>query len=117
MKVLIVDDAKFMQKTLTKVFEENNIEVVGVASNGIEAVKKYGEMKPDAVIMDVTMPDMDGIQAVREIKKIDTDAKIIMCSAIGQECFIKDAILAGAKDYVIKPINAEKLVEALLLLK
>jgi two-component system chemotaxis response regulator CheY len=110
--VLIVDDAAFMRMMLKKIFSENGYEVVGEAGNGKEAVEKYKELKPDIVTMDITMPEMDGITAVKEIKKIDPNARIIMCSAMGQQQMVIDAIKAGAKEFIVKPFQPARVLEA-----
>jgi two-component system, chemotaxis family, chemotaxis protein CheY len=107
LKFLIVDDSVFMRKKLRNILEKDNHEVVGEAGNGKEAVTQYVKLRPDIVTMDRTMPDMDGISAVREIIKIDSNAKIIMCSAMGQQSMIVEAIKVGAKDFVIKPFQEE----------
>jgi len=112
-KVLIVDDAAFMRMLLKDIITKAGYEVVGEAGNGAEAVQKYKELKPDVVTMDITMPQMDGIQAIKEIKKIDPDAKIIVCSAMGQQAMVVEAIQAGAKDFIVKPFQRSRVVEAL----
>ncbi|HQD51169.1 MAG TPA: response regulator [Defluviitaleaceae bacterium] len=91
---------------------KNGYEVAGEAENGVVAVEKFKELAPDLVIMDITMPEMDGIQAVREIKKIDGNAMIIMCSAMGQQAMVIESIQAGARDFIVKPFQAERVVEA-----
>ncbi|EDS76741.1 response regulator [Clostridium massiliodielmoense] len=111
-RVLIVDDAAFMRMMIKDILEKNGFEVVGEASNGIKAVELYKSEKPDVVTMDITMPDMDGIEAVKEIKKIDPAAKIIMCSAMGQQTMVMDAIKSGAKDFIVKPFQADRVLEA-----
>ncbi|HCZ07066.1 MAG: two-component system, chemotaxis family, chemotaxis protein CheY [Thermotogota bacterium] len=113
LKVLIVDDAAFMRMLLKDIITKAGYEVVGEASNGVEAVQKYKELKPDVVTMDITMPEMDGIQAIKEIKKIDPDAKVIVCSAMGQQAMVVEAIQAGAKDFIVKPFQHSRVVEAL----
>ncbi|NMB38525.1 MAG: response regulator [Firmicutes bacterium] len=111
--VLITDDTAFMRMTLRSVIQKNGFQVVGEAADGVEAVKKYVELKPDLVTMDITMPKMDGITAIREIMKIDSDAKIIVCSAMGQKPMVIDALNAGAKDFLVKPFDAQRVIEAL----
>ncbi|GAB6098127.1 chemotaxis protein CheY [Halanaerocella petrolearia] len=111
--VLVVDDAQFMRTMLTKLIEENGYEVAGEAVNGEEAVQKYQDLAPDLVTMDITMPKMDGIEAIREIMKLNSDAKIIVCSAMGQKPMVVESLEAGAKDFVVKPIKPEKVKEAL----
>lgn len=112
-KVLIVDDAAFMRMMIKDILQKNEFEVVGEASNGIEAVNLYKKEQPDIVTMDITMPDMDGIEAVKEIRKIDPAAKIIMCSAMGQQSMVMDAIKSGAKDFIVKPFQADRVLEAI----
>lgn len=110
--VLIVDDAAFMRMMIKDILSKNGYEVLGEAENGAKAVEKYKELTPDLVIMDITMPEMDGIQAVKQIKGINTDAKIIMCSAMGQQAMVIESIQAGARDFIVKPFQAERVVEA-----
>ena len=112
-KVLIVDDAAFMRMMIKDILEKNNFEVGGEASNGLMAVDLYKKEKPDVVTMDITMPDMDGIEAVKEIKAFDPNAKIIMCSAMGQQSMVMDAIKAGARDFIVKPFQADRVLEAI----
>jgi len=112
-KVLIVDDAAFMRMMIKDILEKNGYEVIGEASNGIKAVDLYKADKPDVVTMDITMPDMDGIEAVKAIKAFDPAAKIIMCSAMGQQSMVMDAIRAGAKDFIVKPFQADRVIEAI----
>lgn len=112
-KVLIVDDAAFMRMMIKDILEKNGFEVVGEASNGIKAVELYQKERPDIVTMDITMPDMDGIQAVKAIREIDPAAKVIMCSAMGQQSMVMDAIRAGAKDFIVKPFQADRVLEAI----
>lgn len=112
-KVLIVDDAEFMRLSLKNMLERNGFEVVGEAHNGAVAVRKYIECKPDIVTMDITMPDMTGIEAVKAIRTIDSKAKIIMVSASGQESNVKQAIIQGAKYFIVKPFKEEYVVETL----
>jgi len=110
--VLIVDDAAFMRMMIKDILGKNGYTVIGEAENGAVAVEKYMELNPDIVIMDITMPEMDGLQAVREIRKRDPQAKIIMCSAMGQQAMVIDAIQSGAKDFIVKPFQADRVVEA-----
>jgi len=112
-KVLIVDDAAFMRMMLKDILEKNGFEVVGEASNGLKAVELYQNVRPDIVTMDITMPDMDGIEAVRRIKAIDSTAKIIMCSAMGQQNMVMEAIKSGARDFIVKPFQGDRVVEAI----
>ncbi|NLM26018.1 MAG: response regulator [Firmicutes bacterium] len=111
--VLITDDTAFMRMTLKNVIQKNGFNVVGEAADGEEAVAKYAELRPDLVTMDITMPKMDGITAIKEIMKIDPNAKIIVCSAMGQKPMVIDALNAGAKDFLVKPFDAERVIEAL----
>ena len=111
-KVLIVDDAAFMRMMIKDILEKNGFEVVGEAPNGVVAVELYKKEKPDVVTMDITMPDMDGIEAVKQIKSFDAGAKVIMCSAMGQQSMVMDAIKAGARDFIVKPFQAERVLEA-----
>nr|WP_173391418.1 response regulator [Tepidanaerobacter acetatoxydans] len=110
--ILIVDDAAFMRMMIKDILTKNGYEVSGEAENGAVAVKMYDELKPDLVIMDITMPEMDGIEAVKKIKAMDSSAKIIMCSAMGQQAMVIDAIQAGARDFVVKPFQPERVLEA-----
>ncbi|WP_379133323.1 response regulator [Paenibacillus sp. sgz500958] len=111
-KVLIVDDAAFMRLTIREALEAAGHEVVGEAANGFEAVKGYQQYRPDIVTMDITMPDMDGVTGVRKIKELDPQAIIIMCSAMGQQRKVFEAVEAGAKDFIVKPFHADRLVQA-----
>ena len=112
-KVLIVDDAAFMRMMIKDIMTKNGYEVVGEAANGAEAVAKYKELQPDVVTMDITMPEVDGIQALRQIKSMDSNAKVLMCSAMGQQSMVIEAIQAGARDFIVKPFQAERVIEAL----
>ena len=110
--ILIVDDAAFMRMMIKDVLSKNGFIIGGEAENGVEAIEKYKEIEPDLVIMDITMPELDGIQAVKEIKKINSEAKIIMCSAMGQQAMVIEAIQAGAKDFIVKPFQSERIIDA-----
>jgi len=112
-KILIVDDAAFMRMMIKDILEKNGFDVVGEANNGIKAVELYKKEKPDVVTMDITMPDMDGIEAVKAIKGFDAGAKIIMCSAMGQQTMVMDAIKAGARDFIVKPFQPDRVLEAI----
>ncbi|ALC81065.1 MULTISPECIES: response regulator [Bacillus] len=112
-KVLIVDDAAFMRMMIKDILVKNGFEVVGEAADGVQAVDKYKELSPDLVTMDITMPEMDGIAALKEIKQINPQAKVIMCSAMGQQAMVIDAIQAGAKDFIVKPFQADRVLEAI----
>jgi len=111
-KVLIVDDATFMRMMVKDILEKNGYEVVGEASNGVKAVEIYKAENPDIVTMDITMPEMDGIEAVKQIKEFDPSAKIVMCSAMGQQSMVMDAIRAGAMDFIVKPFQSDRVLEA-----
>ncbi|MDR3600704.1 MAG: response regulator [Desulfosporosinus sp.] len=110
--IMIVDDAAFMRMMLKDILTKNGFNVIGEAENGAVALKKYMELQPNLTIMDITMPEMDGLQAVKEIRKRDAQARIIMCSAMGQQSMVIEAIQSGAKDFVVKPFQAERVVEA-----
>lgn len=112
-KVLIVDDAAFMRMMIKDILTKNGFEVVGEAADGREAVEKYKELSPDLVTMDITMPEMDGVSALKEIKQINANAKVIMCSAMGQQAMVIDAIQAGAKDFIVKPFQADRVIDAI----
>ena len=112
-RVLVVDDAAFMRLTLKTMLEKNGYEVVGNAENGAKAIEMYKMLKPEIVTMDITMPDMDGIEALAEIIKFDSKAKVIMLSAMGQELKVKEAVLQGARGFIIKPFKEENLLKAL----
>lgn len=112
-RILIVDDAAFMRMMLKDIITRAGYEVCGEASNGNEAVRKYKELKPDLVTLDITMPEKDGIQALKEIRADYPDAIAIMCSAMGQQAMVIDAIQAGAKDFIVKPFQADRAREAI----
>lgn len=115
-KIMVVDDALFMRKMLVKLLTEAGHEICAEAQNATEAVEKYKKLKPDLVTMDIVMPmmeELDGIGAVKEILKFDSKAKILICSVMGQQSLVVEAIRAGAKDFVTKPIQPERLMEAL----
>ena len=111
-KILLVDDAAFMRMMLKDILTKNGYEIVGEAENGAKAVEKYGELKPDLVTMDITMPEMDGISALKNIRSIDSNAKVVMCSAMGQQSMVIEAIQAGARDFIVKPFQADRVLEA-----
>ena len=110
--VLVCDDAIFMRTMISDILTQAGFEVVGEAESGSQAVQKYHVLKPDLVTMDIVMPDMGGIEAVREICKTDPEAKILMCSAMGQQALVVEAIQAGAKDFVVKPFQPSRVLEA-----
>ncbi len=112
-KILIVDDAAFMRMMIKNILIKEGYEVVGEAENGAQAVEKYKELTPDLVTMDITMPEMDGITAVKEIMKVNKGAKVVMCSAMGQQAMVIDAIQAGAKDFIVKPFQPDRVIEAI----
>jgi two-component system, chemotaxis family, chemotaxis protein CheY len=112
-RVLIVDDAAFMRMMLKDILTKNGLQVAGEAVNGSDAVEKYKELQPDVVTMDITMPEKDGITAVKEIRSIYPQAKIIMCSAMGQQPMVLEAIQAGAKDFVVKPFQPDRVMESI----
>jgi len=112
-RVLIVDDAAFMRMMIKNIITKNGYEVVGEAENGVVAVDLYKQLKPDLVTMDITMPEMDGIAGVRAIKAVDPSANIIMVSAMGQQAMVMEAIQAGAKDFIVKPFQQERILQAM----
>ncbi len=112
--VLIVDDAAFMRLAIKNVLVKNGFTVVADAKNGQEGVEKYIEYRPDIVTMDITMPDMTGIEALKKIREFDPKAKVVMISAMGQECMVKEAILNGAKSFIVKPYKEEHITQTLL---
>ncbi|NQD68750.1 response regulator [Bacillus haikouensis] len=111
--ILVVDDAKFMRVTLGNMLTSSGYSVVGEAENGEEAVKKFRELQPDLVTMDITMPEMNGIEAVKKIMNEYPKAKIIMCSAMGQQKIVVEAIESGAKDFIVKPFDEVRVVDAI----
>ena len=112
-KVLIVDDAAFMRMMIKDILSKNGYEVVGEADNGLKAIEKYKELTPDLVLMDITMPEMNGIDAVKNIKAIDPGAKVVMCSAMGQQAMVIESIQAGARDFIVKPFQADRVLAAI----
>ncbi len=111
LSILIVDDTIFMRSTIKKYLEESDIGVVGEASNGVEAVEKYKELNPSVVTMDITMPHMGGVEAIKRIVEYDSDANIIVCSSMGQEDVVMNAIKAGAKTFIVKPFEKSRLLD------
>ena len=112
-KILVVDDAVFMRMTLRMMLERNGFNVVGEAEDGEMAIEKYKELKPDIVTMDITMPDMDGLEALEKIIEYDSKATVVMISAMGQEPKIQKAIILGAKNFILKPFKEENVVKTL----
>ena len=110
--VLVCDDAVFMRTLLSDILSQSGFEVIGEAETGVQAIERYKQLRPDLVTMDIVMPDMGGIDAVREICKMDPHAKILMCSAMGQQALVVEAIQAGAKDFVVKPFQPSRVLEA-----
>lgn len=109
-RILIVDDAIFMRNSLKMMLERNNFEVVGTAGNGVEAIAQYKALQPDVVTMDITMPDMDGLEALEKIREIDRNARVVMVSAVGKEETVRQAIMMGAKNFIVKPFQEDKVV-------
>lgn len=110
--ILICDDAAFMRMMIKDILGKNGYNVAGEAENGLKAVEKFKELSPDLVLMDITMPEMDGIAALKEIRKLDAGAKVIMCSAMGQQAMVIESIQAGAKDFIVKPFQQDRVLEA-----
>jgi two-component system, chemotaxis family, chemotaxis protein CheY len=110
-KIMVVDDAAFMRMRCSKLLQENGYEVLE-AANGVEAVKKYLECRPDAVLMDITMPDMDGIATLKRLVELDAQVKVAMVTAMGQQSLVIEALKSGAKDFVVKPFNADRVLAA-----
>ncbi|MFN3412389.1 MAG: response regulator [Exilispira sp.] len=111
--ILIVDDLAFVRMMIKDIVTKHGYTVIGEASNGVEALKKYAELKPDIVLLDITMPVMNGLEALQRIMLSDPKAKVIMCSALGQQKLIVSAIQLGAKDFIVKPFKEERLISAL----
>jgi two-component system chemotaxis response regulator CheY len=111
-RVLVVDDAAFMRKMLTDTLAKAGHEVVGEAANGQEGVEQFQSLRPDLTTLDITMPEKDGLAALREILSFDPTARVIMCSALGQESKVLESVKAGARDFIVKPFNADRVVEA-----
>lgn len=110
--ILICDDAAFMRMMIKDILSKNGYNVIGEAENGTKAIEKYLELKPDLVLMDTTMPELDGIGALKKIKENDAAALVIMCSAMGQQAMVIESIQAGAKDFIVKPFQADRVLEA-----
>ena len=112
-KVLIVDDAAFMRISIKNMLTKNGYDVVGEAENGMVGVELYKELQPDIVTMDITMPEMSGLDALKEITKLDPKAKVVMVSAMGQESMVREAIVSGAKGFIVKPFKEEGIIAAI----
>ena len=110
--ILICDDAAFMRMMIKDILTKNGYNIAGEAENGAKAVEKYAELKPDLVLMDITMHEMDGIEALKKIKASDPGASVIMCSAMGQQAMVIESIQSGAKDFIVKPFQADRVIEA-----
>jgi two-component system, chemotaxis family, chemotaxis protein CheY len=111
-RILVVDDAAFMRKMVTDALTKGGHEVIGEAGNGAEAVEQYQALKPDLTTLDITMPEKDGLSALKDIMAMDPSAKVIMCSALGQESKVLESIKLGAKDFVVKPFQADRVLDA-----
>jgi two-component system chemotaxis response regulator CheY len=111
--VLVVDDAVFMRHSIKQMLIKNNYNVVGEANNGVNAIYKYNELRPDIVTMDITMDEMDGLEALKVIKQMDPQAKVVMISALGQESMVRDAIVYGAQGFLVKPFKEEDVIKVL----
>ena len=111
-KNILICDAAFMRMMIKDILTKNGYTVAGEAENGAKAVEKYTELKPDLVLMDITMPEMDGIQALKKIRELDPKASVIMCSAMGQQAMVIESIQSGAKDFIVKPFQADRVLEA-----
>ena len=112
-RVLVVDDAAFMRKMVSDALAKGGHEVIGEAANGVEAVERYKELAPEVTTLDITMPEKDGISALQDILALDPSAKVVMCSALGQESKVLEAIKSGAKDFVVKPFQPERVLDAI----
>jgi len=112
-RVLIADDAAFMRMSLKRILDKNGFEIAGEAENGRIAVSKYKELKPDIVTMDITMPEMSGLEALKSIKEIDPEAKVVVISAMGQEVMVREAIMLGAKSFIVKPFKDDHVIKTL----
>lgn len=110
-KILLVDDAAFMRKMIRDTLEKNGYSEIHEAVDGADAVAKYDEIQPDLVVMDITMPNMDGLEALKAIRGKDTSANVVMCSAMGQESMVMDAVRSGAKDFIVKPFKPDRVLK------
>ena len=111
-RVLIADDATFMRTMIKNILTEAGYEVVGEAENGQVAVAKYEELRPDLTTMDITMPELDGLSALKRIREVDPAARVVMCSAMGQQAMVVESIQAGARDFIVKPFQPDRVLEA-----
>jgi two-component system chemotaxis response regulator CheY len=111
-RVLVVDDAAFMRKMVSDALAKGGHEVIGQAGNGVEAIEQFRELKPDLMTLDITMPEKDGLETLRDVMEMDPGAKIIMCSALGQETKVLESIKLGAKDFVVKPFQPDRVIDA-----
>ncbi|HHW46748.1 MAG TPA: response regulator [Clostridiales bacterium] len=112
-KIMLVDDAAFMRMIIKDTLKKNGYEDIIEASNGEEAVEKFVEERPDLVVMDITMPIMNGLESLKKLKEIDKDVKVIMCSAMGQENMVLEALKLGAKDFIVKPFKADRIMKTI----
>jgi two-component system, chemotaxis family, chemotaxis protein CheY len=112
-KIILVDDLSFMREAIRHIIEDADMSILGEAENGVEAINLYTQVAPDIVLMDITMPVMDGLESLKEIRKLDPNAKVIMCSALGQQKYIIKAIQLGAKDFILKPFLPERIISAI----
>ena len=112
-RVLVVDDAAFMRKMVSDALAKGGHEVIGEAANGVEAVERYKELAPEVTTLDITMPEKDGLSALQDILSLDPSARVVMCSALGQESKVLEAIKSGAKDFVVKPFQPERVLDAI----
>lgn len=112
-KILVVDDAAFMRMTIKKMVEAHDHVVVGEAGTGVEAIQKYQELKPDVILLDITMPEMNGVDAMKALKGLDAGVRVIICSAMGQQAMVAQTIQAGAKDFIVKPFVEERLIASI----
>ena len=111
-KIMVVDDAAFMRMMVKNALAQGGYTDVIEATDGQDAVKTYSEQKPELVLMDITMPNMDGLEALKKIKELDSDSQVVMCSAMGQQAMVIEAIQSGAKDFIVKPFQPERVLEA-----
>jgi two-component system, chemotaxis family, chemotaxis protein CheY len=112
-RIVLADDLSFMRMVQKEILQERGYDVVGEASDGIEAVEKYKQLRPDVIILDITMPNMNGLEAMYKIFEMDKSAKIIICSALGQQQLIVEAIKAGVKDFIVKPFKPERVISSI----